>query len=178
VTLAATNETTIGSSDATKDDQTESGWYINLEQPYTDTDGKLAGYNVQGERMVTPNQFQGSLLVGTSRIPTATDPCNPSGSGWIMSIEPFTGTNPDPAFFDINGDGAINGSDSVTVVLPDGTKVQSNASGVGFVSLPNNPIFVGGNMLTSYDNGDTGSFFTGGAGANLQRVSWRELINQ
>ena len=95
-----------------------------------------------------------------------------------MSIEPFTGTNPDPAFFDINGDGAINDSDKITVVLADGTKVQSNAAGVGFVSLPNNPIFVGGNMLTSYDNGDTGSFFTGGSGANVQRVSWRELINQ
>ncbi|QEE24451.1 pilus assembly protein PilY [Rhodanobacter glycinis] len=157
----------------------KSGWYMNLgelDTPSTDADGNTtytATYPDTGERMVTPNQFQGSLLVGTTRIPTATDPCNPSGSGWIMAIEPFTGTNPDPAFFDINGDGVINGSDVVTV----GGK-SYNVAGVGFTSLPNNPIFVGGNMLTSFDNGTTSSLHTAGAGANLQRVSWRELINQ
>ncbi|MCP1375496.1 pilus assembly protein [Dyella lutea] len=174
VTQATTNEANIGATDATSADPAQSGWYLNLEQPYTNTNGAIAGYNAQGERMVTPNQFQGSLLVGTTRIPTATDPCNPSGSGWIMAIEPFTGTNPDPAFFDLNGDGAINGSDKVT--LPDGT--TANAAGVGFVSIPNNPIFVGNNMLNSYDNGDVGSIYTSGAGGNLQRVSWRELINE
>ncbi len=157
----------------------KSGWFMNLgelDTPATDASGNTTyttTYPDTGERMVTPDQFQGSLLVGTTRIPTATDPCNPSGSGWVMAIEPFTGTNPDPAFFDINGDGVINGSDVVTV----GGK-SYNVAGVGFTSLPNNPIFVGGNMLTSFDNGTTSSLHTAGAGGHLQRVSWRELVNQ
>jgi len=143
----------------------KSGWYIDLLSP-TGTNGA----DVQrGERMVTPNQFQGSLLLGTTRIPQATDPCNPSGSGWIMAIDPFTGTNPVASFFDTNGDGQINSSDDVG-----GTP----AAGVGFTSLPNNPIFVGGTMLVSFDNGSNSSIKTSGSGANFQRVSWRELINQ
>lgn len=175
----ATLAARVVSAETAGDMTGKSGWFMNLgelDTPATDADGSTTYtpiYPDLGERMVTPNQFQGSLLVGTTRIPKATDPCNPSGSGWIMAIEPFTGTNPDPAFFDINGDGAINGSDVVTV----GGK-SYNVAGVGFTSLPNNPIFVGGNMLTSFDNGTTSSIHTAGAGGNLQRVSWRELINQ
>jgi type IV pilus assembly protein PilY1 len=175
----ATLAARVVSAETAGDMTGKSGWFMNLgelDTPATDADGSTTytpTYPDLGERMVTPNQFQGSLLVGTTRIPKATDPCNPSGSGWIMAIEPFTGTNPDPAFFDINGDGAINGSDVVTV----GGK-SYNVAGVGFTSLPNNPIFVGGNMLTSFDNGTTSSIHTAGAGGNLQRVSWRELINQ
>src|SRR3546814_8068783 len=55
----------------------------------------------QGERMVTPNQFQGTLLLGTTRVPESSDPCNPSGSGWIMAIDPFTGRGPGSVFFDL-----------------------------------------------------------------------------
>lgn len=135
-----------------------SGWYIDLVSP-------VAGD--QGERMVTPNQFQGNLLLGTTRIPQASDPCNPSGKGWIMALDPFTGTNPSQAFFDINGDGRIDASD-----LIDGKP----AAGIGFSSLPNNPIFVGSAMLTSFDNGAASSTQTSSSTGALQRVSWRELI--
>ncbi len=117
----------------------KSGWYIDLKSPVN---------GAEGERMVTPNQFQGNLLLGTTRIPLATDPCNPSGRGWIMALDPFTGTNPSANFFDRNGDGEIDSSDSVNGVP---------AAGIGFSSLPNNPIFVGSTMLTSFDNGSTSS---------------------
>lgn len=145
------------------------GWYIDLLAP-TGVNG--AGVT-QGERMVTPNQFQGNLLLGTTRIPVATDICNPSGRGWIMALDPFTGTNPSSSFFDLNGDGVIDGSDMVT----SGGKTYP-AAGVGFSSLPNNPIFVGGSMLVSFDNGTTSSLHTSGSTGGLQRVSWRELIGQ
>jgi len=141
----------------------KSGWYIDLTSPLN---------SIEGERMVTPNLFQGNQLIGTTRIPQATDICNPSGRGWIMALDPFTGTSPAANFFDISGDGQINGSDTITV----GGKTYTN-SGVGFTALPNNPIFVGSTMLVSFDNGTTGSIKTAGSGGSMQRVSWRELIN-
>lgn len=150
----------------------KSGWYIDLKTPAMKDDGTVSSYSAEGERMVSPNQFQGSRLIATSIVPKSTDLCNPSGTGWIMALEPFTGTNPEPQFYDVNGDGKINSEDMVKV----GDKTYA-AGGVGFNSLPNAPIFVGGAMLTSFDNGTTSSVMTSGAGGSIQRVSWRELVN-
>jgi type IV pilus assembly protein PilY1 len=144
----------------------KSGWYLNLQAP------GATGPVSEGERMVTPSQFQGNLLLGTTRIPKATDPCNPSGTGWIMSVNPFTGTAPDKSFFDINGNGSFN-DDTITV----NGKTYA-AAGVGFSSLPNNPIFVGSTMLVSFDNGSNTGMGTPPLTGNAKRVSWRELINQ
>ncbi len=148
------------------------GWYMNLEQPTVDSKtGVVTGYNAQGERMVTPSQFQGNLLLGTTRIPSAAssaDICNASGNGWVMAVDPFTGTNPSGNFFMVNG-----GTGSVT--LPSGKTLP--VAGVGFSALPNNPIFVGGDMLMSFDNGSTSSISTNGAAGIPQRVSWKELVN-
>lgn len=145
----------------------KSGWFIDLEQPTGSGSGLT--YTAQGERMVTPNQFQGSLLLGTTRIPVVTDPCSPTGSGWVMAVDPFTGTNPQSSFFDLDGNGTINSADTVNGVP---------AAGINFTSLPNNPIFVGGTMLMSFDNGTNSSIQTSGGGNKVNRVSWRELINQ
>jgi type IV pilus assembly protein PilY1 len=150
----------------------KSGWYINLQTPIISGAGTTS-YVSEGERMVTPNQFQGSVLLGTTRIPQAKDLCNPSGSGWIMAVDPWSGTNPAQNFFDVNGNGQINAGDSITV----GGKTYVSA-GVGFNSLPNNPIFVGGAMLVSFDNGTTGSLQTSGSVGGVGRVSWRELTTQ
>ncbi len=145
------------------------GWYMNLLKP----DGN-GGTVAEGERMVTPNQFQGSLLIGTSRIPDDSDPCNPSGRGWIMGINPFTGTNVTLAFMDINGDGVVDDQDSVTI---NGKTYPAGA--VGFNALPNNPIFVGNTMLVSFDDGSTGQIQTsGGATSGGTRTSWREMLQQ
>lgn len=146
-----------GSSDLVN----KSGWTMNLVSP---TNG------AEGERMVTTNQFQGSMLLGATRIPLATDACNPSGRGWIMAVDPFTGTAPSSSFFDLNGDGVIDGNDK----LKSGGKTYSN-SGIGFSSLPNNPIFSGSVMQVSFDNGSHGSVHTAGSQKSLTRVSWREL---
>ena len=144
------------------------GWYMNLKQPVVDSNGNVTSYNSQGERMVTPNQFQGNLLLGTTRIPVVTDICNPSGSGWVMAVNPFTGDNPTGAFFTGNGTGG-----TVTI----GNKTVPVA-GVGFSSLPNNPIFVGSDMLMSFDNGTTSNIKTSGSTAGTTRVSWQEIVNQ
>ncbi len=155
-TLAARSIT--GSSSASSMTK-KSGWYIDLTSPLN---------GAEGERVVTPNQFQGNMLLVTTRIPKATDVCNPSGGGWIMAVNPFTGTSPSSSFFDTNGDGKIDASDNAG---------DQPAAGVGFGSLPNNPIFVGGSMLVSFDNGSTSSIQTSGSKGGFNRVSWREVID-
>jgi type IV pilus assembly protein PilY1 len=165
ITGETSNARTVTTAGSASSMTNKSGWYIDLLSP---TGANGADVN-EGERMVTPNQFQGNLLLGTTRIPQAADACNPSGRGWILAVDPFTGTNPSGNFFDINGDGSVNGSDAVN-----GTP----AAGIGFSSLPNNPIFVGSTMLTSFDNGTTSSIKTSSSTGGIKRVSWRELINQ
>lgn len=162
---------TRGISGATAGDMVgRKGWYLDLVKPNPDKDHPLA----QGERMVTPNQFQGTLLLGTSRVPADSanfDPCNPSGSGWIMALDPFTGAPPAANFFDVNNDGEFNAEDNV------GDSGYVSA-GIGFGTIPNNPIFVGNTMLISFDNATTGSVNTRGTAGALQRQSWRELVAQ
>jgi len=161
---ARTVSTQTVNTDGTTDLTGKSGWYLDLLAPIG-----TAGTPVQqGERIVDPNQFQGSLLIGVTRIPQVTDVCNPSGSGWIMALDPFTGVAPSDDFFDVNNDGYINGGDRVN---------GGHAAGVGFSSLPNAPIFVGGIMETSFDNGTTSSLKTAGTVGTVQRVNWRELVN-
>lgn len=152
------------SAATTNDMNGKSGWYMDLLAPVGPSNAAVQ----QGERMVDANQFQGSLLLGVTRIPQVSDVCNPSGTGWIMALSPFTGTAPSDDFFDVNGDGFINGSD----------RVGGNVSaGVGFASLPNAPIFVGSIMETSFDNGSTSTTPTSGTSGTTKRVSWRELVN-
>ncbi|MCX7178165.1 MAG: PilC/PilY family type IV pilus protein, partial [Proteobacteria bacterium] len=146
------------------------GWYIDLVKPNPDRNQTLA----QGERMVTPNQFQGALLLGTSRIPadSATfNPCNPSGTGWIMAIDPFTGAPGSSNFFDVNNDGSFNNNDNAG----GGNEVSA---GVGFDSITNNGIFVGNTMLLSFDDASTSRVNTSGTLGEIKRLSWRELVTQ
>jgi type IV pilus assembly protein PilY1 len=140
------------------------GWYIDLLP-----NGVGPGV---GERMVTPNQFQGSALIGNSRIPDASDPCAPSGRGFILSIDPFTGARLVQTFFDINGDGEFNDGDLINI---NGELVV--VSGLGLNTGFSNPSFLGENMYIPTDDGEISTLdinpFTTGA----SRTSWRELLN-
>ncbi len=134
------------------------GWYINLVSPEN---------GAEGERMVVPNFFQDQVLIGTTRIPDSSDVCRPSGRGFVMAIDPFTGARLSRTFFDISLDGAFDSAD-----LLDGQIV----SGVGFNSGPNNPTFVGDFMQTVLDDGRVVSMRTNVASAEARRTSWREII--
>jgi type IV pilus assembly protein PilY1 len=140
------------------------GWYIELLPNGTGP--------AVGERMVTPNQFQGSALIGNTRIPDASDPCAPTGRGVIMSIDPFTGARLVQTFFDLNGDGVFNSDDMVKI---DG--VDTVVSGIGLNTGFSNPSFLGQKMYIPTDDGEISTLdiqpFTTGA----SRTSWRELIN-
>lgn len=141
----------------------KSGWYINLIPP-TNT--------AEGERMLVGNQFSNGFLIGTSLIPDTSDPCAPGGRGWVMALNPFTGTNPTGNFFDMNGDGVFNDLDKVTV---NGSLVPSG--GIGFSSLTGSAAF-SGNVLLVNQNGVLNSRQTQPQANTPSRVSWRELINQ
>jgi type IV pilus assembly protein PilY1 len=131
------------------------GWYIDFD-------------DTSRERMVVPNRFQGGALIGTTRIPDPTDACDPSGSGFIMAINPFTGARLDQTFFDTNGDGLFNNSDLL------GSDI---ISGIGFNSSPNSPIFVEDVMQVSLDDGSTRTIRTQGSSVSAERLNWREIIN-
>jgi type IV pilus assembly protein PilY1 len=136
------------------------GWYIDLVPP---------GGGARGERMIVPNFFQGLTLIGTTRIPDSDDVCTPSGEGFTMAIDPFTGGRLPRTFFDVNGDGQFDSDDTLNGVP---------VSGIGYESSPNNPIFIGDVMYTSLDDGGSSVTKTSAAMSNLRRVLWRELIRE
>ncbi len=135
------------------------GWYMDLVSPLN---------GEEGERMVVPNRFRGRALIGTTRIPDAVDPCSPSGRGFIMAIDPFSGGRlPGGSFFDVDGDGSFD----ETIGEP-----PVPVSGIGTPSGPNNPIFIGDIMQVSLDDATSETVQTSGFGMEPERVSWRELI--
>lgn len=136
------------------------GWYMDLRYPDT-----TAGQ--QGERMIVPNFFQGTALIGTTRIPDSNDVCTPSGKGFVMAINPFTGGRLPQSFFDLDRDGGSSTGDTLNGVP---------VSGLGLNSSPNNPIFVGNMMQLGLDNASTATYATNNIGLSMKRVSWRELL--
>ena len=136
----------------------KNGWFMNLVSPVN---------GAEGERMVVPSQLRGPVLIGTTRIPDASDPCNPSGRGFVMAVDPFSGARLSQTFFDISRDG-----DFTTADMLDGQIV----SGIGFTASPNNPIFIEDVMQVSLDDGSTRTLGTQGTPATAVRQSWRELI--
>ena len=138
------------------------GWFIDLVPP---------GGAAEGERMVVPNQFQGRALIGTTRIPDASDVCRPTGRGFVMAIDPFSGGRLGQTFFDLTLDSLFNDSDKLEV-----NGVLTVVSGVGFVSSPNNPIFIEDTMQVSLDDGSTDSMNTQGSDVEARRTGWREIL--
>jgi type IV pilus assembly protein PilY1 len=143
--------------------QSRRGWYMDLVSPVR---------GAEGERMVVPNRFQGQVLIGTTRIPDASDACKPAGRGYIMAINPFTGGRLDATFFDVTGEGQFTNSDMMTV-----NGQLTVVTGIGYDSGPSNPIFVEDVIQVSLDDGTTDTRKTRGSAVEAGRMSWRELLN-
>ncbi|WP_045737144.1 pilus assembly protein [Xanthomonas sp. MUS 060] len=141
----------------------QDGWYMDLLSPPTPPQTKRIP---QGERMVVSNFFQGTALIGTTRIPDSGDVCSPSGKGFVMAINPFTGGRLPQSFFDLDGSGGSSNGDTLNGVP---------VSGIGLNSSPNNPIFIGNQMQVGLDNGGTTTLSTNSAALGMARVSWREI---
>lgn len=149
----------------------KAGWYIDLVPP---------GGAQQGERMVTPNTFQGFALIGTTMIPDASNPCNPAGRGFRMAIDPFTGARLVSStgngsqgynYFDVNGDGKIDDGDSVG----DGNDVNS---GVALNQGANGAVSVGSQLYTTMMDSTQRRDIPPPGAQSLLRVAWREIFGE
>ena len=100
-----------------------------------------------------------------------TDECNPTGDGYVMAIDPFTGSRLTKNFFDVNKDGEVNNSDQIAV---DGEQVA--VSGIGYNSMPGEPLFFNDEMVVGLSNTEIKKILTS-TGVRRGRVSWREMNN-
>ncbi|MDV3514573.1 PilC/PilY family type IV pilus protein [Stenotrophomonas sp. C1657] len=140
----------------------EDGWVMDLVSP-------VAG--AQGERMIVPNQFRGRVLLGTTRIPDANNPCNPAGSGYYMALDPFTGGRLDDSFFDMDGNGQVGNPGDL--LDENGRPVPSSGYLVG--QGPNAPGFLGDWLGGTGEDGGLSGVITNPIGNRVRRVSWREV---
>jgi type IV pilus assembly protein PilY1 len=108
-------------------------------------------------------------LIGVTRIPSGTDACSPGGSGFVMAIDPFTGARLSSSYFDTNGDGVVNSSDTV------GT-TGIVASGIGLITGGNGVIAVGERLYGTLDNGGQFTPPPPSTTKVTSRVSWHEVI--
>lgn len=145
------------------------GWYMDLVSP---------GRAPRGERIIAPNQFVGAALLATTRIPEAADICHPTGTGFIMAINPFTGARLPDTFFDVSRDGQYTSVDYMQVDAGSGATRSVVASGVavgnaiaGQTTVVSNEIY----FQTTGGTQDQLGFQVPATAAG--RMSWREIVN-
>lgn len=145
---------------APNDMTTKRGWFIDLGD--------------QRERIVNRPQLVGNAMVVNTIIP-GDNLCNPQGSGWVMSVDPYTGSRLRYNFFDRNNDGIFDGNDSISI--PGVNNGELNVvSAIRFDGMPSEPVFFDNKMIvgladTRIADVDVDLEFLRG------RVSWRELSN-
>jgi type IV pilus assembly protein PilY1 len=136
------------------------GWYMDLAD--------------SRERIVDlPSMLAGDLVLNTT-IPD-TNVCNPSGSGYIMALNAYTGGRLKNTFFDASGDNKFDNNDKVMVAGAatdvSGIKVGSLNSVVTFAKNGSNVLALancdGVNMCATAVN----------ASVARQMVSWHEIAN-
>lgn len=160
LTLRAVEEGSVG------DLAGQRGWFMDLLSP---------GVAPRGERIIVPNQFVGGALLATTRIPEAADICKPTGTGFIMAIDPFTGARLPDTFFDVNRDGKYTSEDDI--------QTESGSQGV-----PASGVAVGNAVAgqTTIVGSDIHFQTTGGVqdqlgfqqpATGVGRMSWREIVN-
>ena len=140
----------------TVDYATDHGWYMDLPE--------------SGERLVTDPVIRGDLVFFNTTTPN-TSPCDAGGSSWLMVADWLTGGAPTKVAFNVNGDGAIDGLDTVNQVPAAGTKVSgiaaspANLANKRYTSTTNS---TGGSTIEITEIADLGGPRTG-------RLSWEEL---
>jgi len=161
-TVRITAETGNGRVVDALDAPGKDGWVMDLVSP---------GIGARGERMVLPGQFRGRVLLGTTRIPDASNPCNPTGSGYYMALDPFTGGRLGGSFFDMDGNGTVGNAGD----LFDENGQPAPSSGFLVEQGPNAPGFLGDWLGGVGEDGSMHGVVTHPIGNRVRRVSWREL---
>lgn len=137
------------------------GWYIDL---------KTAGGVAQGERIVTESKYYKlaePTLIASSIIPVV-DPCVPGGTGYVNTINPFTGGSLKLPFFDLNRNADYSDD------MLNNKVIGSVDVGVG---RPGAPVVVGDELVVGGSSGETKSLkINPGSPPQRGRISWREII--
>lgn len=108
----------------------EYGWYIDL--PTT------------RERVtVTPHAI-GKFVFFNTMIPS-TNVCDAGGTGWLMSVSQFDGTDATFPIIDLNADGNFDSNDYVNSATPVGLQINS---------IPTESRFIGDKRVTATSLGD------------------------
>lgn len=146
----------------------ERGWFIDLI--YDDI--------VSGERVVATPILRHGRIIFTTLIPNA-DPCGFGGESWLMELNALTGARLSFSVFDIDGDGAVNESDKITISI-DGSDVEVPVSGLASeVGIINTPTIINdGPIEYKILSGSTGELQTvteRGDGRTRTRTTWRQL---
>jgi type IV pilus assembly protein PilY1 len=140
------------------------GWFLDWDNP------------TAGERMVVRPQMRGTAVVTSTMIPPTALSCDAGGTGFINSIEAFTGTALATAFFDKNGDGVFDNNDNITVTTPDGNV----GIGTGGMSTgggaPTEGVFVDNRFFYGMTDGGRGSAQVPPKFGTPRRVMWREIL--
>ncbi|WP_348730398.1 PilC/PilY family type IV pilus protein [Rheinheimera texasensis] len=136
------------------------GWYMDL----IDT----------RERIVDMPLMVGPELVMNTTIPD-TNVCNPSGSGYLMVVSPYTGGRLKKTFFDIDNNSEFDEDDKVSVsgnpTIVSGIKVSSLNSVTRLAKV--------GELIKSFNNCEGGCIESRAIDPtrNVGMQSWRELTN-
>jgi type IV pilus assembly protein PilY1 len=136
------------------------GWYMDL----IDT----------RERIVDMPLMVGPELVMNTTIPD-TNVCNPSGSGYLMVVSPYTGGRLKKTFFDIDNNSEFDENDKVSVAgnptIVSGIKVSSLNSVTRLAKV--------GELIKSFNNCEGGCIESRAIDPtrNVGMQSWRELTN-
>ncbi len=145
------------------------GWYMDLVSP---------GRAPRGERVIVPNQFVGTALLATTRIPEAADICKPTGTGFIMAIDPFTGARLPDTFFDVSRDGKYTEVDHMPVESGSNSSQVLVVSGVAIGNAIAGQTTIVGSEIDFQTTGgvmDQLGFQVPATAAG--RMSWREIVN-
>ncbi|NQW94497.1 MAG: pilus assembly protein [Polaromonas sp.] len=138
------------------------GWYLDFTAP-------------PGERMITePIYYKLALpvLVSSSIIPAANDPCIPGGTGYINVVSPFNGGSITKGILDVNNN--KNFTDDLLSTL----YIGSVDLGIG---LPSRPTLIGSRLVAGGTSSELNKRVAD-VGVNLGltqirgRISWREII--
>lgn len=136
------------------------GWFMDLIDPR--------------ERIVDMPLMVGPELVMNTTIPD-TNVCNPSGSGYLMVVSPYTGSRLKKTFFDLDNNNQFNEQDKVMVsatsTVVSGIKVSSLNSVTRLAKV--------GDIIKSFNNCEGGCIESRAIDPtrNVGMQSWRELTN-
>lgn len=141
---------------------TAAGWYMDLPS--------------SGERVVNDPVVKSGKIIFTTFIPN-TDACSYGGTSWLMELALDSGGVTDKPVFDVNGDGNVSSTDTVT---SGGTSTTPTGMymGDGMSSTPT-IIGAGAGLEYKYITNTTGMIkkvLEGGGTSQVGPRSWRQLL--